>query len=208
MSHNKLGSPNLRGSLRGRQRVHVSECVCVARGSAGVAGRLSLGRGRCPASFPGPRRVAHTGPLSAGHWPNASHPGETLHRGFPAGSVVKNPPCQCRRRRPLPGPEDPTRLGATKLHTPKDKACAPELGAASLRPPGPGAPAPQQERPRTPGSQGRAQAAETQNGQSKQIQPCSKRSAAQTRPGKGPATQGSRRPGRRTRETNRREPWK
>lgn len=66
MSHNKLGSPNLRGSLRGRQRVHVSECVCVARGSAGgCRGGPAWAEADAPAFLPlGPRRVAHTGPPS------------------------------------------------------------------------------------------------------------------------------------------------
>lgn len=162
-------------------------CVCVARGSAGgCRGGPAWAEADAPAFLPlGPRRVAHTGPpslLVTGRTP------VTLRNSAPGL------PCRLGGEEPasagdtgrFPGREDPTCLGATKPHTPKDKACAPEPGAASSGGPRPWSPrSTAREATHPPGSQGRAQAAaETQNGQSKQTQPCSKRSAAQTRPGK------------------------
>ena len=207
MSHNKLGSPNLRGSLRGKQRVHVSVCVWPRGSVGGCRGGPAWAEADAPAFLAlGPRRVAHTGPpslLVTGRTP------VTLRNsapGLPCRLSGEEPTCQRWRHRLLPWPGRIPRASEQLSRTPpRTKPALQSREPHLLEAPGPGAPAPQQERPRTPP----AARAEPKQQRRPSMARASKYNHVQKealrRPAQGRLAShpGSRRPGRRTHETNR-----
>ena len=68
-------------------------------------------------------------------------------RGFPGGSVVKNPPANVGDMSLIPGPGRPTCCGATKPMHHNYLACALEPGTATTKPTCPRARALQQKQP-------------------------------------------------------------
>ena len=207
MSHNKLGSPNLRGSLRGKQRVHVSVYVWPRGSVGGCRGGPAWAEADAPAFLAlGPRRVAHTGPpslLVTGRTP------VTLRNsapGLPCRLSGEEPTCQRWRHRLLPWPGRIPRASEQLSRTPpRTKPALQSREPHLLEAPGPGAPAPQQERPRTPP----AARAEPKQQRRPSMARASKYNHVQKealrRPAQGRLAShpGSRRPGRRTHETNR-----